>query len=281
MAVAVAGCNQPAVAAIGLVGCAAFAVAACGWRSVGRTLTWLAPLALLIAVANPLLMSKGSTELFRIGHQGVYLEAFAYGLAMAAMLASMVLLFQGFSAAVAPSALRDLLGKRLPVTALVLSLGLRFVPQMTARLQAMRATDKANTALGEQSTSVGALSGRLMAWSLDDSLVQADSMRARGWGAGRRVAATEGRAIGRDRCELAVVLALGAAACGCAFWFGSGWVFYPAMPELAWSGAYLPIAAFALVPEAELAWGVWRSWQADRGVFGAHGERREGRWERR
>ncbi len=310
MAVIVAGCNQPAVVAIGLMGCSAFAVGECGWRSVGKTVRWLAPLAVLVAVLNPLLQSSGSTELFRIGHQGVYLEAAVYGLVMAGMLAAMVLLFLGFSAAVGASELRDLLGRRMPVCAvyleaavyglvmagmlaamvllflgfsaavgaselrdllgrrmpvcaLILSLGLRLVPQMSSRLQSMSATDRANTALGNASaSSVGALSTRLMAWSLDDSLVQADSMRARGWGAGRRVTAAPRAASGEDRAELGLVLALGIAATVAALTMSAGWTFYPAMPPLTWSWGYALVGAFCLVPVLDGLWGAVRERRA-------------------
>lgn len=263
MAVIVAGCNQPAVVAIGLMGCSAFAVGECGWRSVGKTVRWLAPLAVLVAVLNPLLQSSGSTELFRIGHQGVYLEAAVYGLVMAGMLAAMVLLFLGFSAAVGASELRDLLGRRMPVCALILSLGLRLVPQMSSRLQSMSATDRANTALGNASaSSVGALSTRLMAWSLDDSLVQADSMRARGWGAGRRVTAAPRAASGEDHAELGLVLALGIAAVVTALTMSAGWTFYPAMPPLTWSWGYALVGAFCLVPVLDGLWGAVRERRA-------------------
>ncbi len=296
MAVIVAGCNQPAVVAIGLSACGTFAVGECGWASVGKTVRWLAPLAVLVAVLNPLLQSSGSTELFRIGHQGVYLEAAVYGLVMAGMLAAMVLLFLGFSAAVGASELRDLLGRRMPVCALILSLGLRLVPQMSSRQQSMSATDKANTAFGNASLrdllgrrmpvcalilslglrlvpqmssrqqsmsatdkantafgnasapSVGALSTRLMAWSLDDSLVQADSKRARGCAARRRVTAAPRAAPGGDRGELGLVLALGIAAAVTALTMSAGWTFYPAMPPLTWSWGYALVGAVCLVP---------------------------------
>lgn len=64
-----------------------------GAKSALSGMLWQAPLVLILAIANPLFVSAGSTELFRIGLHAVYLEALCYGLCQGLMLVNVLLAF--------------------------------------------------------------------------------------------------------------------------------------------------------------------------------------------
>ena len=61
-----------------------------GAKSALSGMLWQAPLVLILAIANPLFVSAGSTELFRIGLHAVYLEALCYGLCQGLMLVNVL-----------------------------------------------------------------------------------------------------------------------------------------------------------------------------------------------
>lgn len=75
--------------------CGLFALEAslCGAKASLRNLAWQAPLVMALAIANPLFVSAGSTELFRIGMHAFYLESLVYGACQELMLANVLLAF--------------------------------------------------------------------------------------------------------------------------------------------------------------------------------------------
>ncbi len=176
---------------------------------------WQAPLVLILAIANPLFVSAGSTELFRIGLHAVYLEALCYGLCQGLMLVNVLLAFSIAARVVSSDKVLCVLGNATPTLALMISMTMRLVPQFVRRGKAIADTQKACTAAASarcactssaSSCSTGArpdandasrsakprraalanslrLSTVLMSWGMEDSLETADAMRARGWGA--------------------------------------------------------------------------------------------------
>lgn len=98
-------------------------------------------------------------------------------------------------------------------------------------------------------------SGVLLGWALEDSLVRADAMRARGWESGcARTSYRPDRFTSADMARVLVIAALALVAALLAWVACSQWRFYPTMPRLvAWWG-YLPFAALCALPSfAELA----------------------------
>ena len=75
------------------VGLVAYNAVLRGAKSALSGMLWQAPLVLVLAIVNPLFVSAGSTELFRIGLHAVYLEALCYGLCQGLMLVNVLLAF--------------------------------------------------------------------------------------------------------------------------------------------------------------------------------------------
>lgn len=124
---------QPVVVGLALVSALALRVCLQGWRVVARALRWQVLLVVLIAVVNPLFASVGSTELFRIGTHAVYLESFAYGLCMGALLVAVMTQLMCASCVLTSDKIMAVLGNRLPTISLMMSMVLRLVPRFTRR----------------------------------------------------------------------------------------------------------------------------------------------------
>ncbi len=223
-----------------------------GVRSMGRKLTWLLPMLLLVCVANPLFSASGSTELARIGMVVVYGESLAYGACMGAMLVGSVLWIEITVRLVAPDRVMATAGRALPTVTLMISLAAGLVPQLVAKAHGTTMAIDACSCAGKRSDARHVLAQRstmLVSWAMEDSLERADAMRARGWGADvvrtsyRRHDMTE-----RDMVAMAVLSLLVAASAVLGFVAVSQWRFYPTMPRLVMWWGYLPYAVLALVP---------------------------------
>ena len=249
LAIGTAMCSfQPVLVAVSL----AAGLAACafmrGARAVASSLRWQLPALAIVALFNPLFVSAGSTELFRIGTRAVYLESFAYGACMGALMLSCVLWFQAAAQALPFDKVAALLGGGAPVLALMLSMCMRLVPRFVRKgRDIMRVQRAAGRGAGVR----GYLraSNVLMAWSMEDSLETADSMRARGWGAvARRSTYVRYRFTRADAAALAGIVVLWAASAACAAVAVGQFSFYPRMSVLVLWWGYVPYAALMFLP---------------------------------
>lgn len=129
--------------------CGLFALEAslCGAKASLRNLAWQAPLVMMLAIANPLFVSAGSTELFRIGMHAFYLESLVYGACQGLMLANVLLAFSVASHIVTSDKVLCTLGNLTPTLALMMSMTMRLVPQFARRGKDILATQKACTSI--------------------------------------------------------------------------------------------------------------------------------------
>lgn len=129
-----------------------------------------------------------------------------------------ILWFQCCNAVMTADKYLYVFGSVLPSVSLLLSMALRFVPKFTAH---MRAVAAAQASLG-CGTREGSAWQRLrsgarvlsvtVSWALESGITAADSMKSRGYGAGRRTYFGNYRFTRRDGA-LGTVLALALAAC--------------------------------------------------------------------
>lgn len=96
------------------VGLAVYKTVLCGAKAALSGILWQAPLILILAIANPLFASAGSTELFRIGLHAVYLEALCYGLCQGLMLVNVLLAFSIAAHVVSSDKVLCVLGNATP-----------------------------------------------------------------------------------------------------------------------------------------------------------------------
>jgi len=229
---------DPLFLLLSLMGAAALFFARNGfgaWRScVGYLLIFLAT-----TILNPLFIHNGVTVLFVLNNNPITLEACVYGAALGAMVTGVIWWFRSFSDIMSSDKLLYLFGSVSPKLALILSMTLRYVPLF--RRQAVK-TNQAQKALGlyKEDSIPDTLRGGLrvfsvmVTWALENGVITADSMTARGYGVGRRshfaifrFRKADGILVGAALGLLALTLmGLGLDAVG--------WVFYPRLtaPEV-------------------------------------------------
>lgn len=144
-----------------------------------------------VALLNPVISHNGVTVLFVLNHNPVTAEAFFYGLGMATMLLAVLYWFRIFTHIMTSDKLLCLFGGLSPKLALVLSMGLRYVPLFRQQIQKIH---QAQTGLGlyKEDNIIDRFRGGLrvfsvmVTWTLENGIITADSMAARGYGVGKR-----------------------------------------------------------------------------------------------
>lgn len=140
---------------------------------------------------NPLWNQRGETVLFFLNGKAVTLEALCYGAVAGSMLVSVLYWFAIFSRCMTVDRLLCLFGKCTPKLALVFSMGLRQSTLLSQKMQQIRSAQQAMGLSHEQNVidrvrgSLRAFSATL-SWAIENGIITADSMAARGYGVGRR-----------------------------------------------------------------------------------------------
>lgn len=195
------------VAALAAVGVAA--IGARVWHEVARAARLAVPLALLVAVVNPLVSTRGETLLVRggtlLGHRfDVTLEAVAYGGIAAGRVLVLFLAFALLSAAVDPDALLRAWRRVAPRSALTASLATRLVPVLVR--DAGRMSDAARTRGRPPGRGVIAMAA--VRGSLERAVDVAAALEVRGYASARRPARTRSPLTRHDLRLAAAAVAL-------------------------------------------------------------------------
>ena len=101
-----------------------------------RSLKLLALCALVMAVmalTNPLFVHRGMTELFYVANQPYTLEALLYGLSLGCSISCLLIWFSIWSELITQDEILAVFGKRMPKTALVISMILGFIPKLHSK----------------------------------------------------------------------------------------------------------------------------------------------------
>lgn len=146
---------------------------------------------LIMTIVNPLFNHNGGTVLFIMNDLPVTLEALIYGAFASLMIVSVIYHFRNFSDIMTEDKLLYIFGGLSPGLSLVLSMALRYIPLMTRQI---RKTENSQKALGlyKEDNIIDKIRGRLaifgiiVTWSLENGIITADSMTARGYGTGKR-----------------------------------------------------------------------------------------------
>ena len=216
--------------------CAIFASALInGRKTVLATLGFGIPMFIFIALANPLFNHRGATILFYLFDNPVTLEAIVYGIVSAGMMFAAVVWFTCYNTVVTSDKFIYIFGRALPSIALIVSMTLSLIPRLIEQVKVI-ADSQRSIGLDWKSGSIkqriraGArILSILVSWALEDAVITADSMRARGYGQQHRSTFSIFRFGKRDAKMLAMILILFAAEI---FTYVSGrgtMEFYPAM----------------------------------------------------
>ena len=222
-------CAQPVLLAVGLVtGGALLALTEEDLRLRSVWFYLAVPLASMIL--NPLFSHGGVTVLFVVNDRPITLEAAVYGLVMGGTISAVLLWFRSFSAVMTTDRLLYVFGAVSPKLALILSMTLRYIPLYRRQAARTRSARQAVGLMREDSIPDRLRSGMqvfsaMVTWALENGVITADSMTARGYGTGRRSRFT----LFFWRREDWLLMALGLALALSLIPAGLGWVWLPAI----------------------------------------------------
>lgn len=229
---------HPVLCAISLCGALAFGLICRGAKAVGKSLMWALPLFALVALLNPLFSALGTTQLGTFLGYPLYQESLAYGICMGLLMCSVVVWMQNAATVITMEDTMSLVGNVAPVIGLMMSMIARLIPRYLTRGNYLASIQSANTS-ATPATSADALHrgrrrfGTLLSWSMEDSLITADAMAARGWQAQRTRSSYQRRTMRSSDIGALCVIALIVA---CAVWgawhVAQGFNFYPRMDAI-------------------------------------------------
>jgi len=148
-------------------------------------------LVLLSGILNPLFNHNGRTVLFFLNRNPVTGEAALYGLVMGMMIAAALVWGRCFTLVMDTDRLLTVTGGLSPKVALLLSMALRYIPLLRTQGRTIREAQR-GLGLIRESNGIDRIHGALrvfdgmVTWGLENGIVMADSMAARGYGSGRR-----------------------------------------------------------------------------------------------
>lgn len=156
---------------------------------------WTIPLLIMgsvFIILNPFLVSRGTNILFYFRGKQVTLEALMYGFVMSLALISVIIIFVSFNIILNGNKFLFVFSRILPRTAFLIMLSIRFVPLVKGRLdniidvQRVRGISLTNGSLKKRSEHGMLMLKVLLTWSLEEAIQTADSMKARGYGIGKK-----------------------------------------------------------------------------------------------
>ena len=168
-----------------------------------------------MTIINPFVSHHGATVLLVINHNPITLEALIYGAAAGGMIVTVMTWFRAFTAVMTSDKLLYIFGSLSPKLALLLSMALRYVPLFARQAQQV---SRSQTALGlyKEDNIVDRLRGGMrvfsvmVTWTLENGIITADSMTARGYGVGQRTRFSIFRWTRQDVLLLVLTLLLAA-----------------------------------------------------------------------
>jgi len=157
----------------------------------GKSHLYTLLLFIILTLVNPLVSHNGVTVLFVINNNPITLEALIYGAASAVMIVSVMYWFRSFSQIMTSDKLLYIFGALSPKLALIFSMALRYMPLFTAQSKKINGAQRV-IGLYKDDNIVDSFRGGLrifsvmISWALENGIVTADSMTARGYGIGKR-----------------------------------------------------------------------------------------------
>lgn len=184
-----------------------------GWHALVKRLPGLVLFALGVALLNPLISHNGVTPLLFFRGNPITLEALCYGAVLGGLLSSLLLWGSIYSHLVDGEKILWLLGAVLPQAALLFSVAMRYLPALQRRYQQLH---RLHTCMGlyRQDTFLHRLKGSfqllsvLLGSALEDAVQTAYTMRARGYGSGKRTRMSLYRMRKREWTQLGCILLL-------------------------------------------------------------------------
>lgn len=205
--------QNPVLSVSAFLGAVLFCITLRKRGSVAADLGFYIPLFLLVAVTNPLFSHNGVTPLFFLNGNPVTMEAFVYGIAIAVVVIGVLLWSKGYSEIMTSDKFLYLFGRVIPKLSLVLSMALRFIPLFKKQMKKVKCAQKtmglySGKGIVDKFRSTGRIFLAMVSWSLENAMETASSMKARGYGKGKRTNFSLFRFTLRDGVLLTVSVVL-------------------------------------------------------------------------
>lgn len=227
--------RHPVCQVISLACAIAYSVYLKGSKAIGFQLYYMLPLMVMTALMNPVFNHQGDTVLFYLFGKAVTLEATAYGLCAAAILASVTTWFTCCNEVLTSDKFIFLFGRIIPSLSLLLSMTLRFVPRFKAHMQVVAVAREGTGADRVQNPRLHKLTCAISAffatvsWALESAIETADSMKSRGYGLEGRSAFSIYHFGAKDGAALACLVLFGGIVLSGSALGGLDFTFYPAL----------------------------------------------------
>lgn len=206
-----------------------------GRRGIGTVLRFVL-LFVILSVLNPLFNTYGEKVLFTYLRGRPYtLEALYYGMALAAMVVSVLSWFSSYNTVMTSDKFMYLFGKMAPSVTIILTMVLRLLPAFQAKAEQMNGARKCigkgiDTGTKKEHMEHGmTILSSLTSWALERGVITADSMKSRGYGCGKRTNFSLYRFEGRDKALLAFMGVMLGILIFCCFYDGASVSYTPVL----------------------------------------------------
>ena len=206
----------------------------------------------LLTVLNPLFNTYGETILFTYWKGRVYtFEALCYGAAAAAMFVSVLTWFATYNEVMTSDKFLYCFGKAAPSISLIFTMVLRLVPGFQRKTEQIAGARRCigmsveNGTVFEKAEHGLTLVSALTSWALEGGVVMADSMKSRGFGAGKRTSFSIYKMKRSDKGLLLLMLCLFFMIVFCASKGGMEVTYTPQMKMSGWKSPWTIIGSFS------------------------------------
>lgn len=203
---------HPVYAALSLMGAALALLRQRGMRGLLRLLPLCVFACAFTLLFNTLFNTNGATALFYIGEYPILKEGFYFGLCAAMVFSALLLWLTFFSSLLTGDGVRVLLSGAFPTLALLLSMILQQIATLRRNWQKVSeagiATTQTEIKYRQKVGRTGNLFSALLGNALEDAVLQAESMLARGYGSTKRTRLRTSRLHRRDGVLFLVLLVL-------------------------------------------------------------------------
>ncbi len=213
---------------------------------------WMLLLPLTGLIVNPLFSHNGANILFFLNNNPITLESALFGLSSGAAIAATLFWLASFTKIMTSDKLLYIFGSVSPKLALILSMTIRYIPLFQKQIEK---TNKAQKAMGlyKDDTAIDKIRGGIrvvsvmVTWALENGVITADSMTARGYGIGKRSRFAIFSWRKADYMLLAASLTLGLTSCVPMFSGQLSYTWYPLVCEPSSAIKYISYVCFAIL----------------------------------
>lgn len=185
-----------------------------GGKALRQWTPMLIGMSTFIILLNPFINSRGTTILFYFRGKQVTLEATMYGVVMSLSLVLILLMFMSFNYVLNGNKFLFVFSKILPKTAFLTMLVIRFVPLLKRRFDEIKDVQRVRGMVLTEGTIRDRMKNGLsmmqvlLTWSLEEAIETADSMKARGYGLGKRSPYVPYKMATRDKRGIVILVLL-------------------------------------------------------------------------